>query len=94
MRKEEDPSILQYKGLPNRQITDRCLSSLTGCQVYVFANQGKSIRTHLWSLDQLLQSNHQLSEFDPDLEMDKEKYVLKADGIAELCSRIVVLKPV
>ena len=63
--------------------------------VYVFAQQGKSVRTHLWPLDQLLRSNSQLNELDPLIAEHMEEYVIPAGGVsAGLKNKVVCLQRV
>ena len=59
--------------------------------VYVFANQGKSIHTHLWSVEDLVDSNRQLQELDPDITTALDQYEV-GEGIVEgLCGQAVFL---
>lgn len=58
--------------------------------LYVFANQGKSIRTHLWSLRELLKSNTQLEEIDP--AVNSEEYIVKGNSMEQLKNHLVILQ--
>lgn len=78
--------VSQQLKQPLTEDSARAILSLN--HVYVFANQGKSIHTHLWSLSDLVKSNHQLKEVDPGLGAG---YVLGKGIASGLCSQAVFL---
>ena len=60
---------------------------------YVFAKQGKSAHTKLWSLKGLLESNRNLFEVGDQILSDRTNFVIPDDGIDKtLCDLIVTLK--
>ena len=60
--------------------------------VYVFAMQGKSVQTHLWCLHQLLESNSNLRELDPQIASHIEDYVVSSTSIEQgLCNQLIIL---
>lgn len=60
--------------------------------VYVFAKQGKSVHTHLWCLHQLLESNSNLRELDPQIAAHVEHYVVSSTSVEQgLCNQLVIL---
>ena len=80
----------------NRDSLGECCDTLhiiSGCDmIFVYANQGKSIRPHTWCLDDLLASNRQLTELDPEIAKDIDQYHVPPEGIARgLCGHTVAL---
>ncbi len=58
--------------------------------VYVYGHQGKSKHTGIWPLDDLLASNANLREMDPERAKEGHDYVVPSGGIRSgLCGRIV-----
>jgi hypothetical protein len=55
--------------------------SITSHNVYVFAKQGKSKYTGLWSLEDLLKSNDNLVEMDPKVPIEIDNPIVPAGGI-------------
>ena len=59
---------------------------------YVFAKQGKSVHTHLWSLQQLLESNSNLRELDPQIAAHVQQYKASVASVEQgLCNQLVIL---
>ena len=59
---------------------------------YVFAKQGKSVHTHLWSLQQLLDSNSNLRELDPQIAAHLHQYKASMASVEQgLCNQLVIL---
>ena len=56
----------------------------------MFASQGKSLHTHLWDLNRLLDSNGQLTDTDTEIMADSDNYVL-SNLSSELNAKFVVL---
>ena len=60
--------------------------------LYVYATQGKSRHTRLWSLDQLLRSNSNLRLVDPKIERAMAQYCLTPDGVRDgLQNQLIIL---
>ncbi|XP_071079323.1 actin maturation protease-like [Haliotis cracherodii] len=60
--------------------------------VHVYGHQGKSKYPGIWPLDDLLASNANLREIDPERVKDIQDYVVPGGGIrAGLCGRIVTV---
>ena len=60
--------------------------------IYVYAKQGKSRHTALWSLDSLLSSNANLKEPDPKIAGDPDNWILPSAGItAGLCNQMIFI---
>ena len=67
----------------------RDLTKVAG-SVYVFAKQGKSVHTHLWCLHDLLESNSNLRELDPQIAAHIDQY--RVSSIEQgLCNQLVIL---
>ena len=88
----EDPSLL-LTHTPHEagELRDLTRTREAG-SVYVFAKQGKSVQTHLWCLHQLLESNSNLRELDPQIASHIEDYVVSSTSIEQgLCNQLVIL---
>lgn len=60
--------------------------------VFVYGIQGKSRNVSLWPLHNLLASNANLREVDPNREAETGQYLLPQEGIQSvLCNKIVIL---
>ncbi len=80
-------------GISHMLVHQLLRDSVAPSKVFVYAYQGKSIRTGLWDLDELLHSNSQLKSVDPKIMANCEEFVIPEDGIeSTLCGRIVVLQ--
>uniref|UniRef100_A0A8C8RFE9 Actin maturation protease n=1 Tax=Pelusios castaneus TaxID=367368 RepID=A0A8C8RFE9_9SAUR len=63
-------------------------------EIYLLSKQGKSWRPHLWSYQQVHESNTQLTDFSPKRAGDGKVYVVPAGGVrAGLCGKTVLLRP-
>lgn len=60
--------------------------------VFVYGIQGKSRNVSLWPLHNLLASNANLREVDPNREAETGQYLIPQEGIQSvLCNKIVIL---
>lgn len=61
--------------------------------VFVYGIQGKSRNVSLWPLHNLLASNANLREVDPNREAETGQYLIPQEGIQSvLCNKIVILR--
>ncbi|ESN96636.1 hypothetical protein HELRODRAFT_68419 [Helobdella robusta] len=61
-------------------------------ELYIFAVQGKSLKPHIWDLDQLLESNNQLRTVDPAMLRCKDEFCLPSYGsLSSLQGKILIL---
>ena len=78
---QKDEEIKNLYHIQSHRVNFEFMDVHAMSDVHVFAKQGKSLRTHLWPLEQLLQSNSQLTEIDPQIVAHIEDYVIPEGGI-------------
>jgi hypothetical protein len=83
----ETPDVLSPSPFADPDLVTE--SALKDLHLQVFANQGKSIGTHLWSLESLLKSNSQLTQLDTEIETKKQEYIIK--DMTLISNKIVIL---
>ncbi len=71
---------------------EHCLDRIDFEKFHVFAKQGKSKHSAIWSLKQLLLSNAQLNEVD-DKCLNPDEFILPTSGISEtLASKYLLIE--
>ncbi len=96
----EKPSALDTRSHPLRGTcmktldfdTLQQLAARDSTQVYVFAKQGKSRHTRLWSLDDLISSCENLREVGEKIQSHVDDYVIPAALQEGLAGQVVVLR--
>uniref|UniRef100_X2B042 Actin maturation protease n=1 Tax=Capitella teleta TaxID=283909 RepID=X2B042_CAPTE len=84
-----NPSLLHPKFPVDAEAVTRY--AMKSEDLRVFANQGKSIRTHLWSMKSLLESNSQLIQLGQEIKIARDAYVVKDIGFIR--NKVVILYP-
>ena len=81
-------------GTVEKEYYDMIYNLLCPSYTFVYAKQGKSRFTKLWSFKRLVESNANLSQVGDNISQDKDNYVLPQEPLSQtLASQVLLLRP-